>query len=255
MYLRYMKSNNIEAVKEMNVHDTVNALSVPLDQDCCICIPKEKDFTKGVHKEKRCIVYGYKEDNLVDLFKFIDRTKWLDILRSLAMSVNKLYDLEIDKNLFTTKSLLGFIKQIEKMSYPLCNVMNIIPDTMFPENRRGEHFIESIYEMNKGLAEYQGILKILETYDHGTTFDKMHNSISNIDPVSIRSFEYNDCTNLDQLKLKNPKDNIILVKTMKDNKLYVIIYRKKSAIRQIVESNTNDSLSKDELKIFLTKKT
>ena len=256
MYLRYMRSNSIEVVKEANTHDTVNALNIPLDQDCCISIPKNKeDFTKGVYKEKRCIVYGYKEDNLVDLFKFIDRSKWLDILKNLAMSINKIHDLGIDKNLFTTKSLLGFIKQIEKMSYPICNVMNIIPDTLFPENIRGEHFIETIYEMNKGIAEHQSLLKIFEMYDHGLAFDKMYNLNSTIDPVSIRSFEYNDYTNLDQLKLKNPKDNIILVKTMNDNKIYVIIYRKKPVIRQIIESDkTNDSLSKDELKVFLTKK-
>lgn len=258
MYLRYMKSNSIEAVKEVNRHLKVSALSVPLDQDCCICIPKDKDFTKGIHQEKKFIVYGYKEDNLVDLFKFIDRKKWLEILRSLAMSINGIYDIGIDKSVFTTKSLLGFIKQIERMSYPICNVMNIIPDTMFPENRRGEHFIESIYEMNKGLNEYPSILRVLETYDHGTTIDKMKNTTSTIDPVSIRTMEYTDYINLDQLRIKNSKDNIVLVKTMKDNKIYVIIYRNKPVVKQIIEDtldNKETALSVDELKTFLTKKT
>ena len=257
MYLRYMRSNSIETIKEVNKHDKVSVLSLPLDQDCCICIPKEKDFSKGVHQEKRFIVYGYKEDNLVDLFKFIDRKKWLDVLKSLAMSINNIYDLGIDKNTFTTKSILGFIKQIEKMSYPICNVMNIIPDTLFPENRRGEHFIESIYDMNKGIDVYPSILKIIETYDHGTTIDKVCNTSIHIDPVSIRTMEYTDYVNLDQLRIKNPKDNIVLVKTMKDNKIYVLIYRNKSVIKQIVEDsleNKESALSVDELKTFLTKK-
>jgi hypothetical protein len=173
------------------------------------------------------------------------------------MSINGIYDLGIDKKVFTTKSLLGFIKQIERMSYPICNVMNIIPDTMFPENRRGDHFIESIYEMNKGLNEYPSLLRIIETYDHGTTLDKMNNTNSTIDPVSIRTMEYTDYVNLDQLRIKNPKDNIVLVKTMKDNKIYVLIYRNKPVVRQIIEGaieNKETALSVDELKTFLTKK-
>jgi hypothetical protein len=254
-----MKSNNIETIKEHTQHGNVSVLGIPLDQDNCIPLAKDmKDAFKGVHKEKRFIVYGYKEDNLIDLFKFIDRKKWLDILRNLAMSINNIYDLNIDKNLFTTKSLLGFVKQIEKMSNPICHVMNIIPDTMFPENERGENFIQCIYNMNKGIAEYQSILKILETYDHGKIpFSQMAQAGSNIEPVSIRSFEYTDYTNLDQLKIKNPKDNIVLVKTMKDNKIYVIIYRNKPAVLKVltdVVENKESALSVNELKTFLAKK-
>jgi hypothetical protein len=175
------------------------------------------------------------------------------------MTINSVYELNIDKSLFTTKSLLGFVKQIEKMSSPICHIMNIIPDTMFPEHERGDNFIQCIYDMNKGIAEYPSILKILELYDHGKImYNQLISSESNIDPISIRSFEYTEYTNLDQLKIKNPKDNIVLVKTMKHNKIYVIIYRNKPAITKIVSdaiNNKETALSVNELKTFLSKKT
>ena len=258
MYLKYMKNDVIEIVKSGNKNESVSALSIPLDIDHCINIPIKKDFANGVHKEKRYIVYGYKEDNLIDLFKFIDRKKWLDILRNLSMSINKIYDLGIDKNLFTTKSILGFVKQIEHMNYPICNVMNIIPDTLFPENHRGENFIKSIEDMKNGIEVYPSMLKVMETYDHGIIYDKLYvKPYSSIDPESIILFEYTEYIDIERLRIKYPKDNIILVKTMKDNKLYVIIYKTKSTIVQIAEdlsSQSEGALSKDELKTFFTKK-
>ena len=261
MYLRYMKSNNIEVVKEHNQNGNVSVINIALDQSNCIALPKDmKNANKGVHQEKRFLVYGYKEDNLIDLIKFIDRKKWLGILKNLAMSINSIYELGIDKSLFTTKSLLGFVKQIEKMSSPICHIMNIIPDTMFPENERGDNFIQCIYNMNKGIAEYPSMLKIFELYDHGKILcNQLIQSESNIDPISIRSLEYNQYINIHQLKIKNPKDNIVLVKTMKNNKIYVIIYRNKPMITKIVTDaitteNKQSALSLNELKTFLSKK-
>lgn len=213
------------------------------------------------YREKRYIVYGYQEDELKDLIKFIPRKKWLNTIKYAFNCINSIYDYGIDTN---TKSLLRFFDALQKdytTSIETCNLLDILPDTYLKKSKEYE-VIQILLNLrlsgNKPIESFTDqeveLLSALIKFRYGLRRGFHHPDIIKIDLPTIKFRDYKDTDNIEDMKSNNPDTIYRLVKLKSLNKIYLVSFKEKP-IKQQILSGENKALSDDEINKFMKKKT
>lgn len=213
------------------------------------------------YREKRYVVYGYQEDELRDLIKFIPRKKWLNIIKHAFNCINSIYNYGINTN---TKSLLRFFNALQKdytVSIETCNLLDILPDTYLKKSK-GYGVIQILINLrlfgNKPIESFTDkeieLLSALISFRYGLRKGFSNSDIMKIDLNKIKFRDYKDTDNIEDMKFNNPDTIYRLIKLKSLNKIYLISFKEKPIDQQILFGE-NKALSDDEINKFMKKKT
>ena len=209
-------------------------------------------------RDKRFVVYGYQEDELRDLVKFIPRKKWLNTIKYAFNCIDSIYDYKIET---TTKGLLRFFKELQKdysNSIETCNVCDILSDTYL--HTKGYQILQVLINLklggNKPVYNFTDkeldVLGSIVNFDHGLSGKIL--SCDKVDLSTIKIRKYKETDNIEDMKNNNPNTIYKLIKFTEQKELYIVSYKEKLIVQQIL-SGENKALSDQELSKFLSKKT
>ena len=260
LFKLYMEYINYGKLK--NRYTQANISSGKLDDSHVLKMYKNNTSLNESDKlrEKRAVVYGYKEDELRDLVKFLPRKKWINIIKNAFNCIDSIYDYKIKTD---TKSLLRFFKFMQKdytTSIETCNITDIIPDT-YIGSAKGYKILQILLKLQSlGNISYttlteeeRDILCSLIWSDHG--FRPSIKTIeNNIDLYSIRIKKYEDTDNIEDMKIKNPNRIFKVLKLTEQNEFYIVSF-KEPPVGLRIFSEKDKALSNEEINKFLSKKT
>lgn len=200
--------------------------------------------------KKKSIAYGYIDDTIEDIVKFLPIDEYDKSVKEIVEYTNSKYidkpkiyiplkEFILDKSKLQFDCILGAINNTKNLSY-----LEMDSETFLKT-------IESIYDKANNQPDYKLSFEDELLLDAIQYYNKLFANEERMDVRSLKIIPYSVDLNIDEL-INNECNYIVKLVRLIDKKLFVIKYKEKQIIDRVLDGNS--ALSPEELSVFLSPK-